>query len=118
MWQIVHWYINNRLVSKKEAEPPIKAGKNWTPRLVADYTYHKEIKEAVENSGLTDPHERIAEWSRAVFEKYNSLSDEERAEFAVIAEKWKKEGPPQEVKQQLVYHFSNLLHFVDDGYHQ
>ena len=37
--------------------------------------------------------------------------------FSDLAKKWKKEGPPHEVKHWSVCRSSNLLHFADNGYH-
>jgi phage terminase large subunit-like protein len=60
--------------------------KKWTGRLVVDHIWHDEIEEAVNASGITNPHQHIAKWSKAVTEKFNSLTSEEQAEYAVIAE--------------------------------
>lgn len=65
---------------------------------------HDEIKEAVNASGKTDPHERIAEWQRVLSEKCKSLTEEEMTKYGVMAEQWTKEGPPLEIKRQLVSH--------------
>ena len=76
--------------------------KKWTARLVVNYLCHDEIKEAVKASGIKDPRQRIVQWAKALSEKYNSLTDEEKAKYGVIAKQWTNEGPPAEVKQQLV----------------
>ena len=77
--------------------------KKWTGRLVVDHLCHDEIEKAVNSSGKTNPREHIAEWSKALTEKINSFTDEEKARYAVIAEQWTKDGPPTEVKRRLVF---------------
>ena len=82
-------------------------GKQWTARLVTDFKHHDEIKEAVkktvEESGITDPHEKISVWSKAVTTKYNSLPEATKTEYGVLANQWKKEGPPPEIKRRSVF---------------
>ena len=77
-------------------------GKQWTAHLIADFRHHDEIKEAVkktvEESGITDPHEKISVWLKAVTAKYNSLPEATKTEYGVLADQWKKEGPPPEIK--------------------
>ena len=80
----------------------IKVGKQWTPQLVIDYLCHDEIEETVNATPETDT-PRIAIWSKAVTAKYNGLSNEEKTRYGVIAEKWKRDGPPLEVKRMLVF---------------
>jgi len=101
--QIANYFTNYRSVSKEEEGPPIKVGKQWTGRLVFDNKCHAEIAEAVTASGITDPHLRIATWSKTVTEMYNSLSEEERAQYTITAEQWNKNGPPLEIKRQSVF---------------
>ena len=90
------------MVPKDEEAPPIKVWKKWTGQLVVNYLCHDEIEEAVKESGIKDPHQRIAQWAKAVSDKYNSLTDEEKTKYGVIAEQWTNEGPPAEVRQRLV----------------
>jgi len=78
--------------------------KKWTAHLVVDHLCHDEIEEAVNASGVLNPHQRIAQWSKALSEKWNSFTDEEKSKYTVIAEQWSKEGPPNEVKQWLVFY--------------
>ena len=92
--------MNHWLVPKEEEAPQIKFGKQWTGRLVFDHQCHDKIEEAVAASGITDPHLRIAAWSKTVTDKYNNLPTEEKAQYVVIAEQWNKEGPPLELKRQ------------------
>jgi len=77
--------------------------KKWTSRLVVDHLFHSEIEDIVNSSGITNPHDRIAKWSKALTEKFNSFTDKEKSKYAVIAEQWTKEGPPAEVKCRLVF---------------
>jgi hypothetical protein len=78
-------------------------GKQWTARLVVDHLHRSEIEEAVNNAGPSDPGARIGLWSTAVTEKFNSLTDEQKTKYAVMAENWKASGPSEEFKQQLVH---------------
>ena len=95
--------MNHRSIPKEEETPPFKVWKKWTSRLVVDHLCHDQIEDAVNSSGKTNPHERIAEWSKALTEKFNSFTDEEKAKYAVIAEQWTKDGPPVEVRRRLVF---------------
>jgi len=65
---------------------------------------HEEIKEAVNDSGITDPHQRITEWQKVLTAKCNSLPPEDMVKYGVIAEQWTKDGPPLEVKRRLVFY--------------
>lgn len=98
MQQIINWYINNRATPKKESDPPTRAGKHWTARLVLYELYHNEIMAAI--AGITDATERIGAWSKAVTEKHKSLSEEEKKELVVIADRWNQEGPSVAVKRR------------------
>jgi hypothetical protein len=80
----------------------VKFWKQWTGRLVFDVQCHDQIEEAVVASGISDPHHRIAAWSKTVTRMFNSLSEEERAQYTITAEQWNKEGPPLELKRRLV----------------
>lgn len=98
--QIGNWYTNHGLGSKGEESHLVKVGKQWTARLVVDYLCHDEIKEIVSKSGDSAG---IGVWSTAVTEMFNSLSDDKKMEYTLIAEEWRKRGPPLEVKRQLVF---------------
>ena len=76
--------------------------KQWTARLVADYYHHDKIKEAVGAHSSLAPQQKIGKWATALSEKWNSLSEESKAKYAVLAEQWKEKGPPPEVKRRLV----------------
>lgn len=101
--QITNYYTNHQSVPKEDDSVPIKIGKQWNAHLVVDYLWHEEIAKAVNDSGITDPHQWIAEWSKATSEKYESLPESEKARYAVLAEEWKKKGLPLKVKQRLVF---------------
>ena len=90
--------MNHWSIPKEEETPPFKVWKKWTSRLVVDHLCHDEIENAVNSSGKTNPHERIAERSKALTEKFNSFTDEEKAKYTVIAEQWTKDGLPTEVR--------------------
>jgi hypothetical protein len=49
-----------------------------------------------------DPEQGIGKWSSALTLKWDSLTEEEKAKYGVIAEQWKKRGPPEEVQRRLV----------------
>lgn len=44
----------------------------------------------------------ITLWALAVSEKWEELTDAERARFTLIAEQWRADGPPIEVKRRSV----------------
>lgn len=85
-------------------------GKQWSARLVADFYHHKEIKVAVkeftDNEGIKDSRKKIPVWSRAVTAKFNSLPEATKAKYAVVADEWKREGPPEPIKRRSVFHAS------------
>ena len=94
--------MNHRSIPKEEETPPFKVWKKWTSHLVVDHLCHDEIKNAVNSSGKTNPHKRIAEWSKALTEKFNSFTNEEKVKYTVIAEQWTKDGLPTEVRRRSV----------------
>ena len=95
--------MNHNNIGKEDEALPIKAFKQWNAHLVANQIYHAEIQKAVEAHTNLTPNQKIGKWATYLTEKINSLSDGERARLAVLAERWKEEGPPEEVKHQLVF---------------
>src|ERR1700679_2786037 len=95
--------MNHRSVAKEEDTPIIKKFKQWNARLVADHIYHAEIQKAVGHHSDLTPQQKIGKWATCLTEKINSLSKEEKARLAVLADRWKDEGPPEEVKLRLVF---------------
>ena len=100
--------MNHRSVPKVEDAPPIKAAKQWTGRLVADFYHHDEITEAFK----ANPEPGIGKWQHLLSEKWNSLPDEQKARYGVIAEQWKEQGPPPEVRRRSVP-YTSIVKFTD-----
>jgi hypothetical protein len=73
--------------------------KQWTAHLVVDHLYHSEIKEIV---GITDSRARIGKWASMLSEKHESLTDDKKARYRVLAKQWRDEGPPLPVKRRCV----------------
>jgi len=88
--QIANFYTNHRTVVKEEDGPPIKVTKQWNARLVADYYHHDEIMEAVKAHGSLNPQQQIGKWASSLTEKWDSLSEEDRTKYAVLAEQWRE----------------------------
>jgi len=78
-------------------------GKQWTAHLVADYFHHDEIKEAVKIHELLPPQQKIGKWAAALTEKWESLTEDQKATYALLAKEWKEKGPPPEVQRRLVF---------------
>ena len=59
--------------------------------------------EAVKAHGPLAPQQQIGKWASALTEKWESLPEEDKAKYAVLAEQWREQGPPPEVKRRLVF---------------
>ena len=104
--QIVNFYINHRMVSNEDDAPPVRVGKQWNTRLVVAHFHRQQIDEALEELGPLTPPQRIAKWSTVVSDIIKSLDKDKLAKYAVIAEKWKAEGPSKEVQRRQVRLYS------------
>jgi len=52
--------------------------------------------------GPLTPQEHIGKYASFLTEKIESLSEEEKARYGVLAKQWKEQGPPPDVKRWLV----------------
>jgi hypothetical protein len=64
---------------------------------------------AVKAQGPLTPQEQIGKYASFLTEKIESLSEEEKARYGVLAKKWKEQGPPTDVKRRLVFYAKVLL---------
>ena len=101
--QIVNFYTNHRTVLNEDDAPPVRVGKQWTARLVAAHFHQQQIDEALAKLEPLTPPQRIAKWSTVLSDIIKSLDEDELAKYAVIAEKWKAEGPSVEVQRRQVH---------------
>lgn len=107
--QIINFYTNHRFAPKADDDPPVKAGKNWTSRLVIDHLFHTDIEKAVEKHGEMPPNQRIAIWASELSNLIGGLSEEDMAKYSVMAKKWNAEGPPENIQRRCVCFCSNLM---------
>lgn len=64
--------------------------------------------EALKAHSSLAPQQQIGKYATLLTEKVESLSEEDKARYAVLAEQWKEKGPPQEVKRRLVLYVEIL----------
>ena len=98
--QIKWFYTNHRTVQKEEEGPPVAVGKAWTTWLVAAHFHKKEIDETLEKEfGDLAPNQRIAKWANILTGIMSELDSVTLNRYSVLAENWKKEGPPREIQR-------------------
>jgi hypothetical protein len=68
--------------------------------LVVGHIFHEKIKEEVEKYDPLPPKQRITRWAIELTNVINGLSEDELKKYALVAEKWKAEGPPEEIKRR------------------
>ena len=98
--QIANFYSNHRSVPKEDEGPPVQVGKPWSARLVVNYLLRDEIEKRVDALGQFDPHVRITKWVSTVSQMMAELSPEELKKYQVLAEEWRKLGPPKELQRK------------------
>ena len=98
--QIINFYVNHRSIGRQEVPPPVQVGKQWKARWVVDYLFHKELEERMKQYESLPSTEKIGKWARELSDLIDGLSEEEMAKYTLMAEAWRKQGPPEELQRK------------------